>query len=556
MKNIFRNIIFILSAKERKKLLLIMLLNTAVSLADILSIAFLFVVINFYSPQSISVNTNILASWHFRAGSLLPAALLITVFLIKSLFGYYVYKLHYRYINNVSSGLSKENLLRYLEGGYEDYVNIDSASFIRKICYYPVEFAHFILSGFMQVATELILIILTITALLIYDAQLLLIISAVLIPAIGFLTYITRKRLTGIRKNISTANERNIQFLHEALYGFVESNIYDKNKLFVDRYAAIQQTVNNYVADLQIAQGMPSRFFEAFAVFGLFLLIVAGRFADSENATGIFTLGAYMAAAYKIIPGISKIINFNSTAKTYYYAMDELVRGKKLWVKPTVCFTAEKLQEISLDDIFFSYKDNKIFNGFNCTFSAGSFTGIQGNSGKGKTTLINILLGFLSPDKGSILYNGKAIDNLEQRNYWNRIAYVKQEAFMLHDSILKNITLLEDNYDGSLLQHVIKKSMLTEFVDTLPEGIGKIITENGKNISGGQRQRIAIARALYKEADVIILDEPFNELDEATELVLMQHFRELADSGKIVILITHNSNSLQFCNQVISLDEE
>jgi ABC-type multidrug transport system fused ATPase/permease subunit len=222
LKNIFRNIIFILSAKERKKLLLIMLLNTAVSLADILSIAFLFVVINFYSPQSISVTTNLLAGWHFEAGSLLPAALLITVFLIKSLFGYYVYKMHYRYINNVSSGLSKENLLRYLEGGYADYVNIDSASFIRKICYYPVEFAHFILSGFMQVATEIILIILTITALLIYDAQLLLIISAVMIPAIGFLTYITRKRLTGIRKNISVANERNIQFLHEALYGFVK----------------------------------------------------------------------------------------------------------------------------------------------------------------------------------------------------------------------------------------------------------------------------------------------------------------------------------------------
>jgi ABC-type bacteriocin/lantibiotic exporter with double-glycine peptidase domain len=83
-----------------------------------------------------------------------------------------------------------------------------------------------------------------------------------------------------------------------------------------------------------------------------------------------------------------------------------------------------------------------------------------------------------------------------------------------------------------------------------------IITENGKNISGGQRQRIAIARALYKDADVIILDEPFNELDEATELSLMQHFKELADAGKIVILITHNSSSLQFCNQVISLDEE
>lgn len=532
-----------------------MLLNIASSLADILSLAFLFVVINFYSPQIILSNATLLPGWHFEPHSMVPAILLIIVFLGKSFFGYYVYKIHFRFINNVASGLSEENLLRYLEGGYADYVNIDSAAFVRKISFQPIEFAHYILSGFLQIATEVILILLTISALLLYDAPLLLIISGVLLPAIVFLSYITKKRLTGIRKNISEAHEHNIQFLHEALSSFVESNIYDKNKLFAERYAKMQQTVNNYVASLQITQGMPSRFFEAFAVFGLFLLIIAGRYGATGNATGIFTLGAYMAAAYKIIPGISKIINFSSTAKTYYYAMDELVRNKTSSKKTSKNFSTEELHSIEFNDVHFSYNSNKVFNGLNCIFRKGTFIGIKGDSGKGKTTLVNLLLGFLQPAKGTISFNGKVMDGGAQKAYWGRIAYAKQEAFMLHDTIEKNITLLEHNYNPVLLNNAITSSKLTDFINSLPEGFDKIITENGKNMSGGQRQRIAIARALYKEADVIILDEPFNELDEHSEMQLLHYFKSLATSGKIIILVTHNTESLSFCTDVISLSE-
>jgi ABC-type multidrug transport system fused ATPase/permease subunit len=305
---------------------------------------------------------------YFEHASVIPAVLLIVIFLSKSFFGYSVYKMHFRFINNVASGLSAEKMLQYLEGRYADYVNIDSASFVRKICFQPVEFAQNILSGFLQMATEIILIILTTIALLLYDVKLLLIVSAVLLPAIGFLSYVTKRRLSGLRKNVSEANERNIQFLHEALSGYVESNVYNKNAAFADRYSDMQRIVNNYIANLQITQGMPSRFFEAFAVIGLFLLILAGLYGATENATGIFTLGAYMAAAYKIIPGISKIINFNSSARTYYYAMDELVRSKTEVALSVKHFVTEKLNSIKFQNVSFSYNSNKILSDFNYSF--------------------------------------------------------------------------------------------------------------------------------------------------------------------------------------------
>ena len=109
--------------------------------------------------------------------------------------------------------------------------------------------------------------------------------------------------------------------------------------------------------------------------------------------------------------------------------------------------------------------------------------------------------------------------------------------------------------DDARLEAAIAEAGLTELIGSSPEKSDKLIAENGKNISGGQRQRIAIARALYKDADMIILDEPFNELDEASEGRLLAHFKRLSEKGKIVILITHRQQSLSFCNKTLSLDE-
>ena len=114
----------------------------------------------------------------------------------------------------------------------------------------------------------------------------------------------------------------------------------------------------------------------------------------------------------------------------------------------------------------------------------------------------------------------------------------------------------EAGYNKENLQYALQISGLDKLITAFPEGLEKIITENGKNISGGQQQRIAIARALYKNASLILLDEPFNELDEESTHLLLDHFRELAKSGKLVLMITHDKKSLSYCNKIISLDEQ
>jgi ABC-type bacteriocin/lantibiotic exporter with double-glycine peptidase domain len=185
----------------------------------------------------------------------------------------------------------------------------------------------------------------------------------------------------------------------------------------------------------------------------------------------------------------------------------------------------------------------------------GDFVGISGNSGMGKTTIINLLLGFLEQGSGDICFNGETT-SIEQRGaFCTNISYVKQQPFLINDSIFKNITLSDHSFHSGKLARAMAISGMDDILMRFTEGIDKQITENGKNISGGQRQRIALARALYHDHDLLILDEPFSELDERSEKQILLQLQQLAQAGKMILFITHNRDSLAYCNKIISFQE-
>ena len=141
-------------------------------------------------------------------------------------------------------------------------------------------------------------------------------------------------------------------------------------------------------------------------------------------------------------------------------------------------------------------------------------------------------------------------------SWWPGISYVRQQPFFIHDTLLRNITLQEKGFDAARLQFAIDASGLGSLIQQSEEGLDKMIMENGKNISGGQQQRIALARAFYKDASLLLLDEPFNELDEASEIHILETLQDLAARGRMIVLITHHKKSLGYCNKTLSLDEQ
>ena len=533
----YRRISSLLTAGERKKSATLALMDTIVSVADILFLMALVYMVNradFPGPW-------VLGSF-------------FSLFAVKNLIGFRVFRAQCNHQYKVSSRLSAEMLLRYLEGEWPVYAGTDPSVRVREIGFFPIEFSQHILGGMQQIFTQVVLIVLTISVMLFFDARLFLLVTLILTPPVWLVFRLLRRRSSVAGLAAKSSGEKALQYLQEALSGFVESNVYGRNGLFLDRFASEQDRFNRHIAEHSALQGIPSRMLEVFAIAGILLLMVVRQWTGQSQSTGLFTIGVFMAAAYKIIPGVVKILTLSAQMNAYAFTIDRLVEG--LAINPAEApplFPA--IESVCLHDIRFRYDEKWVLNGHNFSIRRGEMIGLSGASGKGKTTLLHLLLGFLQTEYGEIHINGLPADPATRRSCWHHISYVKQQPFLLHDSILQNITLGHQPFDGPKLQSALDISGVHSMLKDDPENLNRKISANGRDISGGQRQRISIARALYKDADFYILDEPFNELDEGSERKLLSHFRSLADKGKMVLLISHNKNSLSYCTKTVSLDE-
>ena len=547
-------ILSVLDRKERAKMFWLIFWDIIISALDIIFLGLTVIVINFYIRDSSSKYLSFLPSKLNDQNSILLIAIFFVLFGMKNLFAYSISASEYRFIYQVASRLSRRNMYDYLRSGYMQYVNIDSSVHIRKISQQPIEFSTYILTNFQQIISQSVLVLFTVCAVLWYHASLFVLLFLLLMPAVSVLGWILKKRLKHVRSNIKRTGEETLKTLHEALSSYIESNIYDRNDFFAKRYYDQQQQLNHNIRVQQTLQVLPSRLIEIFAILGFLILIVLNKLAGSNAPVALLTIGVFLAAAYKIIPGVVKILNCAGQMRTYEFTISDL-QIEEANSENTALPFADHIRSISIDKLHFSYNNGPILQGLNAEILPGDFVGISSDSGRGKTTFINILLGFLSQDDGIISVNNKITNAGERKNCWERISYIKQQPFFIHDTIARNITLAEDGYDIQKLDEVVDFCDLDVIIEQRPEKLDWIITENGKNLSGGQRQRVMLARALYHGFDLLILDEPFGELDQQSENIILEKLQKLAAEGKMILFVTHNRQSLSYCNKLVSFNE-
>lgn len=549
MKQMLTNIFLVLEKKEKRRFINLLLLDVVVSVLDIGFIVLLLFIIHYYSSSE--TNKQLFSSYLFTASPILPILVFFLLFCIKNIFAFFVFRMQHRYIYAVATRISNNRLIHYLQSPYAAFAETDSAIHMRSISQQPLEFCNYVLKGVQQIVSQVMLICLAIVPIIIYNATLFPLLLLILLPPVALVGIIMKRKSKALRSSVKKTGELAWQHLKESLTGYVESNIYQKNHFFQERYFRFQSKQNHYLAEQQTMQNLPPRMIEVFAVFGLFILIGINVYRSGYTGLNIITIGAFVAAAYKIIPGIVKIINSAGQLRIYSFSIEGLASEKDTRINiPT---KTAAIQSIQFNGVFFYYGQEIILNNFSINIQPGDFVGIAGISGNGKTTFVNLLLGFLQPAKGCIAINGQHLTTENNRAFWNSISYIKQQSFLIHDSILKNIVLDENGYDSNKLSLITKITGVDDLISKGEHGLHTIVAEEGKNFSGGQKQRIILARALYKEADTIILDEPFNELDEQAERNLLTYLKKLADSGKIIILITHNKESLSFCNKKIDM---
>jgi ABC-type bacteriocin/lantibiotic exporter with double-glycine peptidase domain len=268
----------------------------------------------------------------------------------------------------------------------------------------------------------------------------------------------------------------------------------------------------------------------------------------------------YAVSSYRLIPSIVRIVNGAQEIKYCYptaipYLNSiEVLRNIENHEKKHVYKKIKFNNSFTLKDVRFNYdkSDNFILEDANLEIRKGKFIGIYGESGSGKTTLINILLGLYRPNKGKVLIDEFDISK-DIKNCQSLTSYIPQNVYIIDDTILKNVAFGEEtkNIDILRVNDCLKKSNIYEFVYNLKDNVHSIFGEFGEKLSGGQRQRLAIARALYKDTQILVFDEFTNFLDKTNEIKIIEEIKNM--KNKTRIMITHNEKALDYCDEVYEL---
>ena len=291
------------------------------------------------------------------------------------------------------------------------------------------------------------------------------------------------------------------------------------------------------------------------------LLLCLGALLNSGDIKILF--GVFAVAGFRLLPSARNIMNAWSALRYNRYTVDILAENE---VSDDVYIDCETNtirfnDKIEVRNLSFRFEGSEkdTLHNLSLSISKGEKVGINGESGVGKTTLLNLLLGLYTPTEGSIFVDGKELDAESYRSWQNRIGYVSQSTFLADSTIVENIAFGYDEgeIDMARIEAVVEAASLSEFVASLPKGLNTRIGECGALLSGGQRQRIGIARALYKQADILFFDEATSSLDSATEQSINRAIEHLSSSNKdlTIVVVAHRESSLDYCDRIITLDK-
>ena len=347
-----------------------------------------------------------------------------------------------------------------------------------------------------------------------------------------------------------------LKYLQEGLTGIKEIKIYGKENFFINKYKEMSFKIAKNFYKFNFFTKFPRLFFELLFVLLVAAIIIFFTYQSAKPSEYIPFLTLLFVASFRIMPGLNRIVG---SYQTYIYtkvAM-ETVHRKLLTEKNVTNVKENKIDSINtvnIKDVSFKYKDNKyILRNLNETIVKGDILAISGPSGSGKSTLLDLITGFKIPKEGNI-YLGKHDVSISSKNFFKKISYVPQSIFLFDDTIKNNIIFNDiENFDKSKFEYSLKISKLDKFLNRLPERENTNIGEIGKKISGGEKQRIGIARAVYKNPDILILDEATNALDSETEDQIFSELQTFVNNNKVLIFVSHKDKLLKYSNKIIKL---
>jgi ATP-binding cassette, subfamily B, bacterial PglK len=570
MKNL-KNIVFLLSFNERRKLIWLLIMMLMMAFMDTLGVASVFPFIAVLTNPAI-IETNIFLNKIFQYSEifgvenneqffLLLGILVFLIIVISLVVKVSTSYLQIRFTSMLEYSIGKRIMESYLNQPYSWFLSHNSNDLVKNIlsevnhiievAIYPM--AELIAKGMVAIAL-LALLFLT-------DIKLALLIGFSIGGIYGSIYYFLRNFIAKIGEERLKNNHLRYRVVSQAFGSIKDVKIRGSEKANTNLFANSAYSYAQSMSLAHMTSQLPRYILEGIAFAGIMLLLLymMTQKGSINNALPIVSL--YVFAGYRLMPSMQQIYSSFTHLRYIGSSVDNLTNEIKNLKTYSLSQDKSILQlnkKITLNNIYYNYPDtsHSTLENINLSISAKSIIGFVGPSGSGKSTTIDIILGLLEPQKGTLEVDGKVITGDNLRSWQRSIGYVPQQIYLFDDTISANIAFGIDQKDinQDWVEKACQHANLKEFINELPKKYNTIIGEGGIRLSGGQRQRIGIARALYHNPRVLVLDEATSALDNETEQLVMNAVNNLGKDITI-ILIAHRLNTVENCDVIFKLEK-
>ena len=420
---------------------------------------------------------------------------------------------------------------------------------VNFVCY---AFSLNMLSPLLRMAGDGLLILLVTIALVVFDWFTALILFASFLPFMVFYVIGIRKRLRRYGEQELDARRKQARIVNETFGGFAELEVSGGFDTMKQVFQQGLEQISNSRMKMERISRVPMFLSELSVIVGLALLTILGT-GDVKALVGVFAVAAFrlLPALRGILMGWTQIQNTVPSLQIIETGLDD---ANETDIN-NVDISFE--HSITIRNLTYGYDAGAlVLDNFSCSIRKGEYIGFNGYSGVGKSTLFNLLLGFLKPQSGEVCVDDIPLTRENQTAWLEKIGYVQQDVFIFQGSLAENVALGYKHIDKEKINSILKQVCLDQWANELPQGLDTPMGEYGKRLSGGQRQRIGIARALYKEAEIILLDEATSALDNHTEMevnIVLAGLRKVY-TGLTILSIAHRESSLSYCDRIITID--
>ena len=483
------------------------------------------------------------------------------IFLLKNLYVVFFSYVAALYSNRLKAKLTNRLLDKYLFQDYLFHLNKKYSNFVANLTTETSLLTNGILLPLLTLFTEVLLIIMIV--ILITYLQLYKVIAIFgLFALVGIILLKLTKKYFSIWGALRENQEKiRIGSLNKLLSGIRDIILIGKKKSLLDKFNFSENNIAKYSVNQNFLYSVPKNVFETMGVFGLVGSILFLNYIGSSTFEILTAASFFIAASYRMIPSLNKIVNSYQSIKFHAPVLNLL--KKEFSLPNKIDYSEDKiefLKELKITNLSFKYPgtEKNVLSNLNLSIKKGSITGIVGKTGSGKSTLIDIISGLIQSQSGQMIIDNVIVDNQKILRQWqNNLSYVSQNTYLMDDTIKNNIAfgLNINEINDNLLNSVLKDAELEGFINTLPKKINSYVGDRGVSLSGGQIQRIGIARALYRKSEFLILDEITSALDKETENKIIGNILK-NKKDQTILIITHNLDLLKYCDAVYKIQDQ